>query len=184
MFDLKKYQQEMDKILEFFREKMATIRTGRAHPSMLANIKVEVYGTLLPLNQVANVVVADAQMLTVTPFDVNNLQAIAAAIRNDKSLGLNPSDDGRLVRVPIPPLTEERRREIVKQASEKVEESKVSVRSTRQDAIKEIKRLKDAKSISDDEAHRLEKNVQDLVDQTQKQIDEEFKAKEQDLLTV
>ena len=119
-------------------DKMKTVRTGRAHPDMLDSVRVEVYGTLLPLNQVANVVVTDAQLLTVTPFDTNNLQAIAEAIRG-RGLGFNPGDDGRVVRVPIPPLTEERRREIVKQTREKVEESKVSVRNLRQDAIKDIK---------------------------------------------
>lgn len=184
MFDFKKYQVEMTKVVDFLVDKMKTVRTGRAHPDMLDSVRVEVYGTLLPLNQVANVVVTDAQLLTVTPFDTNNLQTIAEAIRADRSLGFNPSDDGRVVRVPIPPLTEERRREIVKQTREKVEESKVSVRNLRQDAIKDIKKLKDSKSISDDEAHRLEKNVQELVDETQAKIEAEFAAKEKDLMTI
>lgn len=184
MFDLKKYQVEMTKVVDFLVDKMKTVRTGRAHPDMLDSVRVEVYGTLLPLNQVANVVVTDAQLLTVTPFDTNNLQAIAEAIRADRGLGFNPSDDGRVVRVPIPPLTEERRREIVKQTREKVEESKVSVRNLRQDAIKDIKKLKDSKSISDDEAHRLEKIVQELVDETQAKIEAEFTAKEKDLMTI
>lgn len=184
MFDLKKYQAEMTKVVGFLVDKMKTVRTGRAHPDMLDGVRVEVYGTLLPLNQVANVVVTDAQLLTVTPFDTNNLQAIAGAIRADRSLGFNPSDDGRVVRVPIPSLTEERRREIVKQTREKVEEAKVSVRNLRQDAIKDIKKLKEAKSISEDEAKRLEKSVQDLVDKTQNQIETEFTAKEKELMTI
>lgn len=184
MFDLKRYQSEMSKVVDFLMEKMKTVRTGRAHPDMLDSIRVEVYGTLLPLNQVANVVVSDAQLLTITPFDANNLQAIAGAIRSDHGLGFNPSDDGRVVRVPIPSLTEERRREIVKQTREKVEESKVSIRSLRQDAIKEIKKLKDAKSVSEDEAKRLEKSVQDLVDKTQDQVEAEFAVKEKELMTI
>ncbi len=184
MFDLKKYEAEMAKIVGFFVDKMKTVRTGRAHPDMLDSVRVEVYGTFLPLNQIANVVVTDAQLLTVTPFDANNLQAIAGAIRADKGLGFNPSDDGRVVRVPIPPLTEERRREIVKQTREKVEESKISVRNLRQDALKEIKKLKEAKSISEDDAKRLEKSVQDLVDKTQDQLEAEFTTKEKDLMTI
>lgn len=184
MFDLKQLQTEMDKAVAFFGEKMKAVRTGRAHPNMLDAIKVEVYGVLLPLNQVANVTVADAQLLTVTPFDTNNLQTIAAAIRADRAFGFNPSDDGRIIRVPVPALTEERRREIVKQAREKVEEAKVSVRNLRQEAIKDIKKQKDAKSLSEDEAKRWEKAVQDLVDKTQDQIETSFAAKEKELMTI
>ncbi len=184
MFDLKQCQSEMDKVIEFFQQAMKSVRTGRAQASMLDNVRVEVYGTQMPLNQVANVVVADAQMLTITPFDANNLQAIATAIRNDQSLGLNPSDDGRLVRVPIPALTTERRLEIVKQASEKVEEAKIRVRNVRQDALKDIKKLKDDKQISEDDARRFEKDIQDLVNKTQEQIEALFKQKEQEITTI
>ncbi len=184
MFDLKKHQGEMDKVIEFFKQAMQSVRTGRAHVSMLANVKVEVYGTLMPLNQVANVVVADAQMLMITPFDANNVQAVAAAIRNDQSLGLNPSDDGKLVRVPIPALTTERRQEIVKQAHEKVEEAKIRVRNVRQDALKDVKKLKDDKQISEDDAKRFEKEVQALVDKTQAAIEELFKQKEKEITTI
>lgn len=184
MFDIKQLQAEMTKVADFFADRMKTIRTGRAHPDMLDNVRVEVYGTLLPLNQVANVTVADAGLLSVTPFDSNNLQAIAGAIRADRSLGFNPSDDGRIVRVPIPPLTEERRREIVKQTREKVEEAKVSVRNLRQEALKEIKKMKDEKQASEDDIKRLEKSVQDLVDQTQNKIEDLFAAKEKELMTI
>lgn len=184
MFELKKYQTEMNKIIEFFTDKMRSVRTGRAHPAMLDGVRVEAYGAMMPLNQVANVAVSDAQLLTVTPFDVNNIKAISEAIRNDQSLGFNPSDDGRVVRVPIPSLTQERREEIVKQVREKVEEAKVSVRNLRQDALKDIKKLKEDKSISDDEAFRLEKNVQDLVNETQDKIESIFVEKEKELMTI
>lgn len=184
MFDLKQYQVEMDKIVEFFTQAMQSVRTGRAQTSMLANVKVEVYGTVMPLNQVANVVVADAQMLLITPFDANNVQAVASGIRNDRSLGLNPSDDGKVVRVPIPPLTTERRLEIVKQAGEKVEEAKIRIRTVRQDALKDLKKLKDDKQISEDDQRRLEKEVQELVDKTQGQIEEIFKQKEKEITTI
>ncbi len=184
MFDLKKYELEMTKITDFFRETMKSVRTGRAQASMLDNVKVEVYGTSMPLNQTANITVTDAQMITVTPFDVNNLQAIATAIRADQTMGLNPTDDGKNVRVPIPPLTEERRLQIVKQTKTKVEDSKISVRNVRQDAIKDIKKLKDAKSISEDDAKKFEQQIQDLVNKTQDQIEEIFKEKEKELTTI
>ena len=184
MFDLKKYQSEMNKVVDFFAQAMQAVRTGRAHASMLANVKVEAYNAMMPLNQVANVVVADAQMLIITPFDGNNLQAIASAIRNDQTLGLNPSDDGKVVRVPIPALTTERRQEIVKQASEKVEEAKIRIRNVRQDALKDLKRLKDDKQISEDEMHRFEKDIQNLVEKVQVQVEEVFKQKEKEITTI
>ncbi len=184
MFEIKEYKQEMEKSVEAFRHKLSGIRTGRAHSNMLDTVMVEVYGTKMPLNQCANIVVTDAQLLTVTPFDNNNLQAVASAIRDDQSLGFNPTDDGRVVRVPVPALTEERRKEIVKQTHEKVETAKISVRNIRQDAIKQIKKLKDAKTITEDDAHRYEKDVQDLVDQTNQEITDLFAAKEKELMTV
>ena len=114
MFDTKPYDDRFAGAVSHFEDELKEVRTGRAHPSMLDGIQVEAYGQKMPLNQVANVVAPEPQMVTVTPFDPTNLQAISAAIRADQSLGLNPSDDGRLVRVPIPPLTEERRKQIVK----------------------------------------------------------------------
>ena len=120
MFDVKEDRKKMEGIIERFKGEMKKVRTGRAHPDMIAGVKVEVYGQFMPLNQVANITAADATLLVVTPFDPTNIQAIAAAIRGDQSLGLNPSDDGRVIRVPIPALTEERRKEIVKTASAKV----------------------------------------------------------------
>ena len=184
MFDFKKCQTEMEQIVDFFSQKLNSIRAGRAHPSMLENVKVEAYGNLVPLNQVANVLIADAQSLAITPYDPSTIKAIASAIRNDQSLGFNPSDDGRVVRVPIPPLTEERRREIVKQTHEKVEEAKISIRNARQDSLKEIKKLKDAKSISEDDEKRYEKEVDKLMGDMNGKIDEVFKAKEKDILTI
>lgn len=184
MFDFKPFEAQFEQIVEFFVQTMAAVRTGRAHPAMLDSVKVEVYGTLLPLNQVANVTVLDAQMLQVTPFDVHNLSKIAEAIRANQSLGLNPSDDGKVVRVPIPALTEDRRREIIKQAGERVEEAKISIRNVRQDAIKQIKKLKTDKQISEDDAHKLENKLQDSVNQTQERIEQIFKEKETDIMTI
>ena len=126
MFDISEDKKKMVEVIERFKEEMKKVRTGRAHPDMLSGIKVEVYGQYMPLNQVANITAADATLLVITPFDPTNIQAIAAAIRADQSLGLNPADDGRVIRVPIPALTEERRKEIVKNASAKVENAKVA----------------------------------------------------------
>jgi ribosome recycling factor len=139
MFNSKEYETAMNNAVEHFEGEMKKVRTGRAHPDMLSSVKVEAYGQFMPLNQVANVTVSDATMLLITPFDPANINEIENAIRADESLGLNPADDGRVIRVPIPPLTEERRKEIVKQASAKVEEAKISLRKIRDDARKELK---------------------------------------------
>jgi ribosome recycling factor len=184
MFNTKPYEDRFTAALSHFEDELKKVRTGRAHPSMLDSIQVEAYGQKMPLNQVANVVAPEPQLLTVTPFDPSNLQAIAGAIRADQTLGLNPSDDGRLVRVPIPPLTEERRKQIVKQTSEKVEEARIALRNIRQDAQKEAKRLKDDKQISEDDQKRAEKAIDDLMASFNGRIDAAFKDKEKEILTI
>ena len=184
MFDTKQYEDRFSAAVAHFEDELRKVRTGRAHPSMLDSIHVEAYGQMMPLYQVATVVAAEAQMLTVTPFDAGNLQAIVSAIRNDQSLGLNPSDDGRLVRVPIPALTEERRKQIVKQTSERVEEARIALRNIRQDALKEAKRLKDAKEISEDDQKRIEKGIDDSMTTYNAAIDTAFKEKEKEILTL
>lgn len=184
MFDSKPFDDRFSAAVAHFEEELKKVRTGRAHPSMLDGIFVEAYGQRMPLNQVANVVAPEPQMLTITPFDPSNLQAIAAAIRADQSLGLNPSDDGRVVRVPIPPLTEERRKQIVKQTSEKVEDARIALRNIRQDALKEAKRLKDAKEISEDDFKRAEKAIDDTMSTFNATIDTIFKDKEKEILTI
>lgn len=184
MFDIKPFEEKFRAAVAHFEDELKKVRTGRAHPSMLDSIHVEAYGQRMPLNQVANVTAPEAQLLTVTPFDPSNIQAIAAAIRQDQSLGLNPSDDGRVVRVPVPPLTEERRRQIVKQTSEKVEEARIALRNVRQDAQKEAKRLKDAKELSEDDLKRAEKSIDELVATFNGSIDSLFKEKEKEILTI
>jgi ribosome recycling factor len=181
---MEEMKSKMQGVVERFKSELGKLRTGRAHPDMLAGVKVEAYGQFMPLNQVANVVVADATMLTITPFDPSTIQNVAAAIRNDQSLGLNPADDGRIVRVPIPALTEERRREIVKFASQKAEEAKVALRSAREDGRKLIKKMKDEKSISEDEAKRLEKQIEDTIHDFAGKVEAELKAKETELMKV
>jgi ribosome recycling factor len=184
MFDIKPFQDRFNAAVTHFQEELKKVRTGRAHPTMLDSIQVEAYGQVMPLNQVANVTAPEAQLLTITPFDPGNLQAVVTAIRNDQSLGLNPSDDGRLVRVPIPPLTEERRHQLVKQTSEKVEDARIALRNIRQDALKEAKRLKDAKELSEDDLKRTEKQVDDAMAQANGQLETTFKEKEKDILTL
>lgn len=170
--------------LMHFEDELKKVRTGRAHPGMLEGIKAEVYGTAMPLNQVANITAPEAQMLLVTPFDPSNIAAISAAIRADQTLGFNPSDDGRVVRVPVPSLTEERRKLLVKQTGEKVEEARIALRNVRQDALKEAKRMKDAKELSEDDVKRVEKDIDKLMGDFQAKIEDAFKTKEKDILTI
>lgn len=180
MFDTKEEKQAMEAALTRFQDEMKKVRTGRAHPDMLSGVKVEAYGQFMPLNQVANVTISDATMLLVTPFDPANIAAISSAIRADEALGLNPSDDGRVIRVPIPPLTEERRKEIVKTASEKVEAAKVSIRNVREDARKGIKEAK----LPEDATKRAEKEIDDLTKEYTDKVDAAFKEKEAEIMKI
>ncbi|MBQ9018601.1 ribosome recycling factor [Candidatus Saccharibacteria bacterium] len=181
MFDTKEERRQMEEALARFNDEMKKVRTGRAHPDMLASIKVEAYGQFMPLNQVANVTAADGTMLVVTPFDPSTIQSIASAIRADQTLGLNPADDGRVIRVPIPPLTEERRKEIVKTASAKVEQAKVALRNVREDARKELKAAED---LSEDVKKRAEKEIDDLTKEFTDKIDAAFKVKSDEIMKI
>ena len=181
MFDTSKERKAMEEVAQRFNDEMKKVRTGRAHPDMLSGIKVEVYGQYMPLNQVANITAADATLLVITPFDPSNIQAIAAAIRADQSLGLNPADDGRIIRVPIPALTEERRKEIVKNASAKVEDAKVAIRNVREDARKAVKNAED---MSEDIKKRAEKEIDDLTKEFNDKIETELKAKSEEIMKI
>ena len=181
MFDTKEDRKKMEGVVERFKEEMKKVRTGRAHPDMLSGIKVEVYGQFMPLNQVSNVTAADATLLVVTPFDPSTIQAIASAIRADQALGLNPADDGRVIRVPIPALTEERRKEIVKTASAKVEEAKVALRNVREDARKAIKV---AEEMSEDIKKRAEKEIDEITKEFSDKVEAEFKAKSDEIMKI
>lgn len=180
MFDDSEYRTAMENVITRFQDEMKKVRTGRAHPDMLANVKAEVYGQFMPLNQAANITVSGATLLVVTPFDPSNIQAIANAIRNDESLGLNPSDDGHVVRVPVPPLTEERRKEIVKNASSKVEDAKVAIRNVREDARKELKTAE----LPEDVKKRAEKAVDELTKTYTDKIDAAFKTKSAEIMAI
>jgi ribosome recycling factor len=184
MFDTKPVEEKLNHALVHFEDELKKVRTGRAHPDMLDSVTVEVYGSRMPLNQVANITTPEAQLLQVSPFDPSNIQAIVSAIRDDHSLGFNPSDDGRLIRVPVPSLTEERRREMVKQLGDKVEQCRIAMRQVRQDTFKDAKRRKEAKELSENDVARVEKEVDKLMQDYQAKIDEIFKAKEKEVMTV
>lgn len=181
MFDVSEDRKKMEAVIERFNNEMKKVRTGRAHPDMLSGVKVEVYGQMMPLNQVANITAADATLLVITPFDPANIAAISSAIRADQSLGLNPADDGRVIRVPIPALTEERRKEIVKNASNKVEEAKVALRNVREDARKAVK---NAAEMGEDVKKRAEKEIDDLTKEFSDKIDAEFKTKSEEIMKI
>ena len=181
MFDTNEDRKKMESVVERFKDEMKKVRTGRAHPDMISGVKVEVYGQFMPLNQVSNITAADATLLVITPFDPSNIQAISAAIRADQSLGLNPADDGRVIRVPIPPLTEDRRKEIVKNASSKVEEAKVALRNIREDARKIIK---NAEEMGEDLKKRAEKDIDDLTKEYSDKIESEFKTKSEEIMKI
>ena len=180
MYNTNSVKTKMTAVVDRFKEELKKVRTGRAHPDMLANVKAEVYGQMSPLNQIANITVQGATMLLITPYDAANIANISAAIRADQALGLNPADDGRVIRVPIPPLTEERRKEIVKTTSSKVEEAKIALRKIRDDARKDIK----GAELAEDAKKRAEKEVDDIIKEFNTEIDKKFAEKEADIMTI
>lgn len=184
MFDTKDYQERMEMAFMHFEDELKKVRTGRAHPSMLDGIMVEAYGSKMPLNQVANVTAPEAQLIQVSPFDQSTVKAIAAAIRDDQALGFNPLDDGRIVRVPVPPLTTERRQQMAKQLGDKVEDCRIALRNIRHDALKDAKKAKDDKQISEDDYKRVEKTLDGLMADMQTKLDAASKAKETEIMTV
>lgn len=182
--DISQYEEKMKQAIAHFNEELKKVRTGRASASMLDGVMVTAYGTQMPLNQVANVIAPEAQLIQITPFDPNNLQAIASAIRDNPALGLNPMDDGRVVRVPVPALTEERRRDLAKTLGTKAEDCMVSVRNIRHDAMDAIDKAKKDKMIGEDDAKRLEKQVDDAVAKVKTEVDTASKAKEAEIMTL
>jgi len=170
--------------LEHFEAELKKLRTGRASAAMLDGVMVEAYGTQMPLNQVATVTAPEAQLIQISPFDPTNIQAISAAIRNNPSLGLNPADDGRVVRVPIPALTEERRRDISKQVGQKQEDCMVSLRNVRHEAMDGIDKAKKDKEIGEDEADRLKKQVDEAMNKVKASVEAAAKAKEAEIMSL
>ena len=174
---------QMDKALEAMRREFNGVRTGKASTALLDTVRVDAYGSKLPLNQVATVNIPEARLLVVQPFDKSLLKAVEKAIR-DSDLGLNPANDGNIIRVPVPALNEERRREMVKLLHRHAEEGRVAVRHARQEANKEIKRLKDGHELPEDDAKRETDRIQKLTDEYITKIDHLLKAKEEEVMEV
>jgi len=179
----KSSEDRMLKCIDFLRKDLATLRAGRANPAILDRIKVEYYGTETPLNQLGNIAAPEPRLLTIQPWDKSALGAIEKAILKS-DLGINPSNDGSIIRLAIPALTEERRLELVKTSKKKGEEAKVSVRNVRRDAQDAIKASEKAKECSEDESKKALDNLQKLTDKYVKEIDTILVAKEKEITEV
>ena len=175
--------RRMDRSVESAQHELTTLRAGRASVNLLDRIQVDYYGTKTPLNQLATLNAPEPRLLTVQPFDPGSLQAIERAIQ-ESDLGLTPSNDGKMIRLPIPQLTEERRKELVKVARQMAEEGKVAVRNVRRDVMHHLKELVDNGDVGSDEEHRAEERVQKLTDEHTHRIDELLKRKEEEILEV
>ncbi|MEZ5352541.1 MAG: ribosome recycling factor [Bryobacteraceae bacterium] len=171
----------MEKVIEDMQHAIASIRTGRANMSLLDSIRVDYYGTPTPINQVGTLHVPEPSMITVQPWDASVIGAIEKAIRSS-DLGLNPQNDGKLIRIPIPPLTEERRKDMVKHLHHVAEDHRVALRNIRRDANDAVKKLLKEKAISEDEDRRAHDEVQKLTDAQIQRLDQAAKAKEKEIL--
>lgn len=176
-------RKKMDHSLEVLKRDLGSVRTGRAQAGLLNPIMVSYYGTMTPLNQLATIATPDPQLITITPYDKSVVKEVEKAL-GASDLGLNPQVDGGLIRLPIPPLSEERRKELVKHVHKMGEDGKVRLRNIRREANDHIKKLEKDKAISQDEERRAQEQVQQETDAHTKKIDELIKAKEKDLMTV
>lgn len=176
-------EKDISKAHDALRRELAKIRTGRAHPSLLESVRVEVYGSQMPLSQLATVAVPEARMLTVKPWDKTQLKVIEKAIVQSP-LGLNPMSDGDILRIPMPPLTEERRKELAKLVKKHGEDTKVAIRKARHDAKDMLSSLESDKQISEDELERAEKKVEELIKSGTAEVDAIVARKDKDLLEV
>ena len=183
MFDKNNYKQKMNKTFEAFTKDLLALRTGRANASMLDIIKVDVYGQKMPINQLGTITVPDPRALNIQVWDQNNVMLIDSSIRKSE-MGLNPQIDGRLIRIPIPNLNEERRNELKKIVKNMAEKSKVSIRNIRREANDVLKAMLKEKKISEDENNKFEKEIQKITDQEIKKIDEKESQKEKEIMTV
>ena len=181
--DLTAAERRMQGALDSVRREFSTIRTGRANPAILDRIEVEVYGSRMPLRSVANVNVPEPRLLTVTPFDPGTIKAIERAIEQ-ADIGLNPQNDGKIIRLPIPELTEERRKQLIRLARQYAEEGRVSVRNVRRDEMRDLHELMKMGEISEDDERRAEAELQQMTDQCAKRIDAALMGKEAELLEV
>ena len=175
--------RRMDKSVEAAKHEFTTIRTGRASAALLDRLQVSAYGTKMPVNQLATISVPEPRLLTITPFDKSIMKDIERAIQ-ESDLGLTPSNDGQIIRLPIPQLTEERRKELVKQVRHMAEEGRVAARNVRRDAVHNLKKLEQDGDAGADDVHRAEDRLQKLTDERVSQIDASLKAKEAEIMEV
>jgi len=183
MFNEKSYSLKMDKAIEVFTKELSSLRTGRANAAMLDLVKVDVYGQLMPINQVGSITTPEPRMINIQVWDQNNVSLIDAAIKKSE-LGLNPQIDGQLIRLPVPELNEERRTEIKKMIKSMGEKCKVSVRNVRREANEDLKKLLKNKEIGEDEEKSHEKNIQNITDKHISIIDDKVASKEKEIMTI
>ena len=179
--EIKSLREKMEKALEFLRGEYLAIRTGRAHPGLVSDIKADYYGNPTPLKQMANITIPEGRKILIAPFDRGSLKAIEKAILAS-NLGITPQNDGETVRMTLPELTKERRVELVKIVSKKGEESKIVVRNHRRDTIEALKKMEKDSKITEDDLKKYSKEVQDITDKLIKKIDDVFKVKEKEIL--
>jgi|SRR6185503_15929539 len=177
------HKEHFEKALDHFQHELSGVRTGRANPALLSTVQVDSYGAKMPLEHVASVTVSDAKTLTISPWDKSQLQAIEKGI-TAANLGLTPGNDGNVIRINLPPLNEERRKEMVKLVGQIAEQAKIGIRQAREECIKEIKRGKDDGKIGEDDLAKGQKKVQDMVDEYNKRIKEVADEKEKEVMTV
>ena len=183
MFDEKSHSLKMDKAINVFSKELTSLRTGRANSAMLDLVKVDVYGQLMPINQLGSITTPEPRMINIQVWDQNNVSLIDASIKKSE-LGLNPQIDGQLIRLPIPELNEERRSELKKLIKTMGEKCKISIRNIRRDANEELKKLLKSKEIGEDEEKSFEKNVQNITDKHISIVDEKVSAKEKEIMTI
>jgi ribosome recycling factor len=176
-------KQRMDKVLEDLQHAMATIRTGRASVHLLDNVRVDYYGTPTPVNQVANLHVPEPGLITVSPWDASQIGPIEKAIRA-ADLGVNPANDGKIIRIPVPPLNEERRRELVRKLHGVAEDHRVALRNVRRDSNEHVRKLSKDKKITEDDDHRAHDELQKLTDGYMLKLDQAAKSKEKEILEI
>ena len=178
---VKNLREKMDKALEFLRGEYLAIRTGRAHPGLVSDIKADYYGNQTPLKQMANITIPESRKILITPFDRASLKAVEKAILAS-SLGITPQNDGESVRLTMPELTRERRGELVKLVSKKAEETKVIMRNHRRDGVELLKKMEKDSKITEDDLKKFTKEVQELTDEFVKKVDDSFKVKEKEIM--
>ncbi len=180
---LSEAEKRNKKTIESLRGHLGSVRTGRASPALVEHLQVEAYGSVMPLNQLAGISAPEARVITIQPYDTSTMKAIEKAIQNS-DLGLNPNNDGRMIRLNLPQLTEERRKELVKSVKKQVEETRVALRNIRRDGLDDLKKLLNDKQVSEDEQRRAQEKLQELTDRYIREAEQVGTAKENEVLEV